>query len=132
MRVLPLVALIAVVAFVGCEPPKKADTMQDTTPANTAPRMDGGSTNVMLPAGSKNLHMVSMKVAMHCPYSCYPAVEKTLTAENGVKGVKLAEQKVEGIIDNPVVYISTTEDFDPSKAIADLEKNGFESEVLTN
>jgi len=47
-----------------------------------------------------------MKVEdMHCPLGCYPTVEKALAKVAGVSSVKLAEQKKEGTIDNPVVLV---------------------------
>ena len=77
----------------------------------------------------KTTKLVSMKVSMHCPHGCYPAVKETLEKEAGVKGVELAKQKDPDVIDNPVVYISTDASFDSSKAIASLKAAGFESEV---
>jgi copper chaperone CopZ len=82
----------------------------------------------MVPASVK---MVSMKVEeMHCPFGCYPTVEKALAKVSGVSSVKLAEQKKEGTIDNPVVLVQVDSNFDPSAAIAALNKVGFASEMM--
>jgi len=82
----------------------------------------------MVPA---NVKMVSMKVEeMHCPFGCYPTVEKALAKVVGVSSVKLAEQKKEGTIDNPVVLVQVDGNFDPSAAIAALDKVGFASEMV--
>jgi copper chaperone CopZ len=78
--------------------------------------------------------LVSLKVPdMHCPVACYPRVKSTLEGQAGVSGVDLAEQKEEGIIDNPVVLIQAGSDFDMDQAIAALADSGFEnSEVVQN
>jgi len=82
----------------------------------------------MVPA---NVKMVSMKVEeMHCPFGCYPTVEKALAKVAGVSSVKLAEQKKEGTIDNPVVLVQVDGNFDPTAAIAALDKVGFASEMV--
>ena len=69
-----------------------------------------------------NLHVPSM----HCPVACYPSVKKTLEGQSGVQAVDLAEQKEEGIIDNPVVVIKVKEGFDLDKAIQSLAQTGFD------
>ncbi|QEG38523.1 heavy-metal-associated domain-containing protein [Roseimaritima ulvae] len=63
---------------------------------------------------------------MHCPFACYPAVKKALEAEPGVVGVDLAEQKQEGVIDNPEVKIQVSDAFDAQAAIDALAKAGFD------
>ncbi len=66
---------------------------------------------------------------MHCPHACWPSVQDTLAAEPGVGTVKLAEQKDEGSIDNPVVYIGVDDKFDAEHAIATLAEKGFKESV---
>lgn len=79
------------------------------------------------PAVEGDVHMISLKVpSMHCPFACYPSVKKTLESETGVAAVDLAEQKEEGVIDNPVVIIKAGENFDLDKAIASLTATGFD------
>lgn len=70
--------------------------------------------------------LVSLKVPeMHCPFACYPAVKKTLEAEPGVLAVDLAEQQEEGAIDNPVVKVKVSKDFDAQAAVDALATAGF-------
>jgi periplasmic mercuric ion binding protein len=78
------------------------------------------------PVVEGEVELISLKVpSMHCP-CCYPSIKKTLEAEAGVAGVELAEQKEEGVIDNPVVLIKAGTNFDLEKAIATLEGTGFD------
>ena len=71
--------------------------------------------------------LVTLRVPeMHCPFACYPAVKKALEAEPGVVGVDLAEQKQEGVIDNPEVKIKVSDQFDAQAAIDALAKAGFD------
>ncbi len=68
---------------------------------------------------------------MHCPFACYPAVKSTLEQESGIASVELAEQKEEGVIDNPEVVIQYESGFDVNSAIAALAKKGFtKSEIV--
>lgn len=72
-----------------------------------------------------------LKVAnMMCPFSCYPKVKETLAAMPGVEAVQLVEQKEEGVIDNPVVELKLSGDFDVEAAIAALSKVSFNAEVV--
>lgn len=73
----------------------------------------------------------SVKVpTMMCPYSCWPKVKETLAAMPGVEGVQLAAQVKETEIDNPVVELKTTADFDVAAAIAALDKASFADAVV--
>ena len=67
---------------------------------------------------------------MMCPYSCWPKVRETLAAQPGVEGVQLAVQAKESEIDNPVVELKTTGDFDVKAAIAALDKANFADAVV--
>ena len=79
------------------------------------------------PVVEGDVELISLKVpSMHCPFACYPSIKKTLEAETGVAGVELAEQKEEGLIDNPVVLIKAGTNFDLDKAIATLAGTGFD------
>ena len=110
----------------GCTPPAPAPS-EPAKPAG-GPAPTTGTTSSI---GEKSdVKLVSMKVDMHCPFGCYPAVKKTLEEIAGVESVELAEQKKEGEIDNPKVYIKLNGDFDASKAIAALEKEGFKNSEL--
>jgi len=117
----------SVLAF-GCTPPAPAPTTP-TKPAGSPTAPTSGTTAAALAPASVTL--VSMKVAeMHCPFGCYPTVEKALAKVSGVSSVKLAEQKKEGTIDNPVVLVEVDSNFDPKAAIAALDKVGFASEMV--
>jgi copper chaperone CopZ len=111
----------------GCTPPAPAPT-EPAAPAGGAAPTSGTTSALNAESGVK---LVSMKVDMHCPTGCYPTVKKTLEEIAGVESVTLAEQKKEGEIDNPKVYIKVNGPFDASQAIAALAKEGFkDSEVL--
>ncbi len=111
----------------GCTPPAPAP-VEPAKPAGGAAPTSG--TTSAIKSSTDNLKLVSMKVDMHCPFGCYPAVKKTLEEIAGVESVELAEQKKEGEIDNPKVYIKLNGDFDAKLAVAALEKEGFKSELL--
>ncbi len=130
MRIFGFMLLGLSAAFVGCNPP----AAEETTPMTSEPAMEmgSGSTGASMGTVDKSVQLVSMKVSMHCPYGCYPKVKETLESEAGVSEVTLAAQKSADTIDNPVVYIATTGNFDAAKAMKALEAEGFESEVLAN
>ncbi len=65
-----------------------------------------------------------------CPFSCWPKVKETLAAQPGVEGVQLAKQVKESEIDNPVVELKTSADFNAEAAIAALEKANFADAVV--
>lgn len=82
---------------------------------------DGASATV-----EGDVQLISLKIpSMHCPFACYPSVKETLESEAGVAEVVLAEQKEEGVIDNPVVLIKAGTNFDLDKAISTLAGTGF-------
>ena len=110
----------------GCTPPAPAPS-EPAKPAG-GPAPTSGSTSAAMP--NAEVKVVSMKVEMHCPHGCYPTVKKTLESLAGVEAVDLAEQKNPDVIDNPKVYIKLNGSFDPAKAVAALEKEGFKSELL--
>ena len=62
---------------------------------------------------------------MHCPFACYPSVKENLEKRGDVVSVELAPQKEEGVIDNPQVIVTCSENFDADQAIAMLEAAGF-------
>ena len=63
--------------------------------------------------------------AMVCTKNCWPAVRDALQQQPGVTEVKLAPQKEEVAIDNPLVTISLNGPFDTDKAIAAIAAAGF-------
>lgn len=101
-----------------------------TEPAPAAePKPESASTK-----GTDTVRFVatqSVKVpTMMCPYSCWPKVKETLASQPGVEGVQLATQTKETEIDNPVVELKTTADFNAEAAIAALEKVNFADAVV--
>lgn len=71
--------------------------------------------------------------AMHCPFGCYPAVQKTLAGQPGVKGVELAKQADPNAIDNPRVLVtlaSGTDAFNQGDALAALASAGFAKSTI--
>lgn len=97
--------------------------------APTEPKPDSASTK-----GAGAVRFVatqSVKVpTMMCPYSCWPKVKETLAGQPGVEGVQLAPQAKESEIDNPVVELKTTAEFNVEAAIAALEKADFANAVV--
>ena len=127
MRQFGFALICGSVLALGCTPPSAAPTTQ-VKPVGVPAPTSGSTATSMVPA---NVKLVSMKVEdMHCPLGCYPTVEKALAKVAGVSSVKLAEQKKEGTIDNPVVLVQVDGNFDPSAAIAALDKVGFASEMV--
>jgi copper chaperone CopZ len=113
IAVLPLALLL----LAGCTPTASTSTSKPEAPATVNPDVQVTRT-------------VALKVPnMHCPHGCWPSVEKTLASEPGVGSVKLAAQKEEGAIDNPVVYVGVDEKFDAEHAIAALAESGFKESV---
>lgn len=109
-------------------PPADPAGLPATEPAPAEPKPDSASSK-----GSDAVRFVatqSVKVpTMMCPYSCWPKVKETLAAQPGVEGVQLAAQAKESEIDNPVVELKTTGNFDLEAAIAALEKANFADAV---
>ena len=64
---------------------------------------------------------------MHCEFGCYPTIKKTLESADEVTEVQLAEQKVEGELDNRQVIINFRAGFNVDEAIAALKKSGFDN-----
>ena len=126
MRRFALGLLIGSGLMIGCTPPAPAPSNTPKPAGGPAPT--SGTTAAL--NSTSNVKLVSMKVEMHCPFGCYPKVKETLEGMAGVAGVELAEQKKEGVIDNPKVYIKLNGDFDSKLAVAALEKEGFKSELL--
>jgi copper chaperone CopZ len=63
---------------------------------------------------------------MSCPHSCWPEVKKTLESQAGVAAVELAPQAKEDEINDRTVLIKTSAGFELDKAIAALDKAGFD------
>ncbi len=57
-------------------------------------------------------------------------MKETLAAQPGVEAVQLAQQAKESEIDNPVVELKTSGDFNAEAAIAALEKANFADAVV--
>lgn len=92
-----------------------------------APQSQAGSVTAPSVGESGAAQQVTLRVPkMHCPFGCYPQIKKTLENEPGVLAVELAEQQQEGAIDNPVVHIQTSGEFDAQAAIDALAKAGFD------
>ncbi len=90
-------------------------------PSETVSSVTNTSHQVMPTSGSMTLQVDDM----HCPFACYPAVKKTLEGQTGVVDVELAEQKVDGEIDNPQVLVKYEPGFDLTAAREALAKKGF-------
>jgi hypothetical protein len=116
---------VAVIAAIGimlaiAKMPSQDSTNQNTQ-AELASSVEATPTNVMSEPGTLTLNVPDM----HCPFACYPSIKKTLESSETVEAVELAEQKEEGVIDNPQVIVNFTEGFDVDAAIASLEAKGF-------
>lgn len=106
---------IAVALFSGCEAQPVFSTVAAST--TTTPAVAGETMVVHVPE-------------MHCPFACWPAVQKDLAAQPGVLDVELAPQKDENAIDNPKVFVRVAEGFDADAAVESLAEAGFkDSEV---
>lgn len=127
MRRLAIGLVLASGLAFGCTPPAPGPVAPPKPAGGAAPT--SGTTSSAVQEKS-DIKLVSMKVEMHCPFGCYPKVKETLEGIAGVDTVTLAEQKKEGEIDNPKVYIKLNGDFDATTAIAALKKEGFASEML--
>ncbi len=112
--------------------PPPAATPATEAPAAAAPaepKPDSSSTKSV--GAVRFVATQSVKVpTMMCPYSCWPKVKETLASQPGVEGVQLAAQAKETEIDNPVVELKTTSDFNAAAAIAALEKANFSDAVV--
>jgi len=84
------------------------------------------SASVTPAAGAAVVQQVTLRVpTMVCTKNCWPAVRDALQQQPGVTEVKLAPQKEEVAIDNPLVTISLNGPFDTDKAIAAIAAAGF-------
>lgn len=102
----------------------------DAVPAEAAAEVAAQEADVKAVAGETETLVLHVP-EMHCPFACYPAVKQTLEGDASVAGVELAEQKQEGVIDNPRVVVTVSDGFDADAAIAALAKKGFKnSEVV--
>ncbi|WP_166824551.1 heavy-metal-associated domain-containing protein [Thalassoroseus pseudoceratinae] len=70
--------------------------------------------------------------SMHCPFGCYPTIEKTLTELDGVEKVDLVPQEKEGEINDHRVIVKLNDEFDATKAVAALAGAGFDDAVIEN
>ena len=69
---------------------------------------------------------------MHCPFGCYPTVEKTLTSLDGVEEVELVPQEKEGEINDRRVVVKLNNEFDANKAVSALADAGFDGASVDN
>jgi hypothetical protein len=122
-RVLLTIALAALCA--GCA----EQTLQEQAASpNAAPEAGVSEMAVAAtPSSEGEMQMVAVEVpTMHCPIACWPKVQKTLASQPNVREVKLADQKEEGLIDKPVVYVSYEGDFNSDAAFSALSAAGFD------
>ena len=114
------VSLVAVtVLLAGCS----GDTTR--TPAASAPA------NSAPAAGAAAVQQVTLRVpTMVCSHNCWPAVRDALKKQPGVTEVKLAPQKEEVAIDNPLVTVSLNGPFDADIAIKAIAAAGFAKATL--
>ena len=105
--------VVATVLLAGCS----GDTTR--TPAASAPANSA-------PAASAAVQQVTLRVpTMVCTRTCWPAVRDALKKQPGVTEVKLAPQKEEVAIDNPLVTVSLNGPFDADNAIKAIAAAGF-------
>lgn len=122
-----VVYLVAVIAAAGIAYVYSGVGVEENTEVAAAPSASDQQSGNSESTDASAAQLISLKVpGMHCPVACYPAVKKTLEGQSGVELVELAPQKEEGIIDNPVVLIKTSEGFDLDAAIQTLAQTGFE------
>ncbi len=121
MKKLALCGLM-MLAAVGCaknETP--TDTSESASPAAVTP--------VVYNAGEE----LTLEVpGMHCPFGCYPTVEKTLTKLDGVEKVELVPQEKEGEINDRRVVVKLNDKFDASQAVTALAGAGFDGATVDN
>ena len=110
--------MVAIVAM-----PEQENTADSANPASA---VAATPTRVMSEAGTLTMQVPDM----HCPFACYPAIKETLESADTVTEVQLAEQQVEGVIDNPQVIINYQPGFDIDAAIASLQANGFKDSTV--
>ncbi len=126
-----VVYLVAVLAAAGIAYVYSGVGVQENTEVAAAPEGSEEAATSDEASDVLSAQLISLKVpGMHCPFACYPSVKKTLEGQSGVELVELAPQKEEGVIDNPVVLIKTTEGFDIDAAIQTLAQTGFEDSTV--
>lgn len=103
-------------------------------PASDADSGGPASADVSTTAGQTMAEAGTLTLAipeMHCEFSCYPNVKKTLEGDEMVQSVELVPQKEEGVLDDRKVIVQYKPGFNVSHAIDMLNKNGFsDSEVV--
>jgi copper chaperone CopZ len=88
----------------------------------------GASSSAPAPAagGAPAVQQVTFRVpTMVCSKNCWPVVRDALQKQPGVTDVKLAPQKEEVPIDNPLVTVKLNGPFDADKAIEAIAAAGF-------
>ena len=106
--------------------PKQTGSPEPATASASATAAAADSPRVLDQPGTLTLHVPEM----HCPFACYPAVKETLQSDSAVSAVELAEQKEEGVIDDPKVIVRYDEGFDVDAAIDSLAQKGFTDSTL--
>lgn len=123
--VIAVLAAAGIIYFLSLSPQPIAATGDGGAAATSADRSTADPAPSS-PAGGEAQRLVTLNVPdMHCPFGCYPSVKKTLEQQPGVLAVDLAQQKEEGVIDNPQVLVKFDEKFDRQSAIDSLAKAGF-------
>ena len=125
MRRMMTLAFVSMFAVAGCTPP------ESVKPPAAPAKGSSGTTSAAVEApkagNSVEVKTVSLSVpTMSCPHSCWPEVKKTLESQAGVAAVELAPQAKEGEINDRTVLIKTSAGFELDKAIAALDKAGFD------
>lgn len=115
--------MLAIAKMPKTENPDNSTTTTSSADVQTASSTPADPGQVMSEPGKLTMNVPDM----HCPFGCYPTIKKTLESDEAVEMVELAEQKVEGTIDNPQVIINFTEGFNVDAAIAALKEKGFEN-----
>ncbi len=111
--------------------PAPAATDAPATPAAEPPKSESSS-NQPAPVVRFVANMSVKVPTMSCPFSCWPKVKETLAAQPGVEAVQLAVQAKEDAIDNPVVELKTTNQFDAKAAVEALAKVSFSGAEVVN
>ena len=118
--ILLIAGVIAVgIAYVIAVAPNQ-NTPSGVTPA-TSTAVAGQASLAMADAGTMTFSVPEM----HCEFSCFPRVKKTLEKSDLVEAVELAPQKEEGTVDNRQVIVHFKPGFELKDALARLEKEGF-------
>jgi len=113
-----------------------ADSATESSPAGVGPAGAGpagsGTSDVGAPQVAATLasyepgDKATLEVPeMHCPFACYPKVEKTLQGIEGIATVELVEQAEEGAINDPRVVVTFDGEVEGNKAIAALDSVNF-------